>query len=286
MRPLAVVVLALGWLIAASSALADPASKEALVLATTTSVHDSGLLDELIPLFRERTGIAVRVVAVGSGAALRMGADGNADVLVTHAPEAEKTLVDQGVLVGRHPFMQNYFVIAGPPEDPAGVREAASAVDAIRRIATAKVAFVSRGDDSGTHRRELALLRAAGTDPEARWEGFVRTGSGMGLSLQVAGERRAYVLSDTGTFRAFRDRIGLAQLSGPEPALRNVYSVMRPNPDRFAPHTLRVEGAKRFSDFLLSPEIQARIAAFGPDPSQGPLFLSRSPKRALEGREP
>ncbi len=286
MRPLAVVVLALCWLIVASSGRADPASKDTLVLATTTSVHDSGLLGELIPLFRERTGIAVRVVAVGSGAALRMGADGNADVLVTHAPEAEKTLVDQGVLVGRHPFMQNYFVIAGPPEDPAGVRQAASAVDAIRRIATAKVAFVSRGDDSGTHRRELALLRAAGTDPEARWEGFVRTGSGMGLSLQVAGERRAYVLSDTGTFRAFRDRIGLVQLSGPEPALLNVYSVMRPNPDRFAPHTLRVEGAKRFSDFLLSPEIQGRIAAFGPDPAQGPLFLSRSPKWALEGREP
>ena len=278
MRRLAALVPMLCWLVVGSATGANEASEEALVLATTTSVRDSGLLDDLIPRFRERTRITVRVVAVGSGAALRMGADGNADVLVTHAPEAEKVLVEQGILLDRHPFMENYFVVLGPPGDPAGVREALSVAEAIRRIAAVKVPFVSRGDDSGTHRREVALFRAAGLDPEARWEGFVRTGSGMGLSLQVAGERRAYILSDMGTFRAFRNRIGLEDLSRPEPALRNVYAVMRPNPDRFPPGTLRLEGARRFSDFLLSPEAQERIGAFGSDPFDGPLFRPISPK--------
>jgi tungstate transport system substrate-binding protein len=249
---------------------------EPLILATTTSVRDSSLLDELLPLFLERSGIAVRVVAVGSGAALRMGTDGNADVLVTHAPGAEQAGVSAGTLVDRLPFMENYFVIAGPSEDPAGVRGAASAAEAIRRLAEARAPFVSRGDDSGTHQREVALFRAAGIDPDVRWEGFVGTGSGMGLSLQVAGERRAYVLSDLGTFRAFKERIGLENLSRPEPALRNVYSVSRPNPERFPEGTLEVEGARRFAEFLLSADAQERIRTFGRDDSQGPLFRSLS----------
>ena len=136
----------------------------------------------------------------------------------------------EGILVDRRPFMQNYFVIAGPPADPAGVRTAPSAAAALRRVVEAKAPFVSRGDDSGTHRREVALFREAGIDTDAEWEGFARTGAGMGLSLQVAGERRAYILSDLGTFRAFRERTGLAALSRPDPALLNVYSVLRPNP--------------------------------------------------------
>jgi tungstate transport system substrate-binding protein len=266
------------------AAVAKEEAQEALVLATTTSARDSGLFDALIPLFQERTGIAVRVVAVGSGAALRMGADGNADVLVTHAPEGEKGLVDRGLLIDRQPFMENYFVLAGPADDPVGVRQARSAADALRRIAEARAPFVSRGDDSGTHRREVALFRSAGLDPEAEWEGLTRTGSGMGLALQVAGERRAYVLSDVGTFRAFRDRISLADLSRPEPALRNLYSVMRPNPERFPAGTLRVEAAKRFAEFLLSSDVQERITAFGTDGSQGPLFSPLSAKPEPEGQ--
>ena len=273
MSSVAILLASIAGLCSGPALAADEAPSGRLLLATTTSVRDSGLFEELLPLYRERTGITVRLVSVGSGAALRMGADGNADTLVTHAPDGEKALVREGVLIDRRPFMENYFVIAGPPNDPAGVRDAPSAVDALQRIAAVKARFVSRGDDSGTHRREVALFKAADLDPDVRWEGLVRTGSGMGLSLQVAGERRAYVLSDLGTFRAFSDRVGLVALSHSEPALRNVYSVMRPNPGRFPPEGVRVDGAKRFADFLLSPEVQELIGNFGRDASEEPLFV-------------
>ena len=164
-----VLALALAlWLLPALLAGASaPAGEGALLLATTTSVRDSGLLDELLPLFRERTGIRVKTIAVGTGAALRMGSEGNVDALLTHAPEAERELVASGVLVSRQPFMENHFVIIGPPEDPAAVRAAPSAAEGFCRIASAGATYVSRGDDSGTHKRERALLGAAGLDPAA-----------------------------------------------------------------------------------------------------------------------
>jgi tungstate transport system substrate-binding protein len=244
---------------------------ERILLATTTSVRDSGLLDTLLPVFLERTGIRVQVVAVGSGAALRMGADGNADVLLTHAPEGEEALVASGAALGRRPFMENYFVITGPAQDPANVRGAASAAEAYRRIAASGAAYVSRGDDSGTHRREQELLREAGLDAEGGWPGFASSGGGMGLSLQVAGERRAYVLSDLGTFLAFAQRVDLEALSEPTPDLRNVYSVLRIDPERFA-ERVNAEGARRFEAFLLEPYTQRRIAAFGRERYGRPLF--------------
>jgi tungstate transport system substrate-binding protein len=244
---------------------------EQLLLATTTSVQDSGLLDTLVPVFLERTGIRLQVVAVGSGAALRMGADGNADVLVTHAPEGEESLVASGAALARRPFMENHFVIAGPSEDPANVRGAASAADAYRRIAASGAAYVSRGDDSGTHRREQALLREAGLGSEGGWPGFASTGSGMGGTLQVAGERRAYVLSDLATFLAFAQRVDLEALSDPAPDLRNVYSVLRIDPERF-PGRVNAEGAQRFEAFLLDPDTQRRIGAFGRERHGRPLF--------------
>lgn len=246
-----------------------------LLLATTTSVRDSGLLDALVPLFREKTGVRVRTVAVGSGAALRMGAQGNADALLTHAPEEEEALVASGAALSRTPFMENYFVIAGPREDPAGVREAPSAVEAVRRIADAEAPWVSRDDDSGTHRRERALFVAAdpvgGPADGADWPGFARTGSGMGLSLQVAGERSAYILSDLGTWLAYRERTGLAALyDRPDPVLRNVYSLLRVDPARFP--RVAAEAANRLESFLLSPEVQRRIAGFGSERFGRPLF--------------
>jgi len=244
---------------------------EQILLATTTSVQDSGLLDTLVPVFLERTGIRVRVVAVGSGAALRMGADGNADVLLTHAPEGEESLVASGAALARRPFMENHFVIAGPEEDPADVRGAASAADAYRRIAASGAAYVSRGDDSGTHRREKALLHEAGVDAVGSWPGFASTGSGMGGTLQVAGERRAYTLSDLGTFLAFAQRVDLVALSKPSPDLRNVYAVLRVNPERF-PGRVNAEGAQRFEAFLLDPDTQRRIGAFGREHHGRPLF--------------
>jgi tungstate transport system substrate-binding protein len=273
-RFLLCVLCALGAGLAATllagSARADETDRR-ILLATTTSVRDSGLLDTLVPVFRQRTGVGVQVVAVGTGAALRMGAEGNADVLLPHAPEAEREILRTGALLDRRPFMQNHFVIAGPPEDAADVAGADSPEQALQRIARAQAPFVSRGDDSGTHKREVALLRAAGLDPAGGWPGFTRTGTGMGLSLQVAGERRAYVLSDLGTFLAFRERIGLAELSRASDALRNVYSVLRVDPVRFAGR-VHAEGAGLFADFLVGSEAQRLIGEFGRERFGRPLF--------------
>jgi tungstate transport system substrate-binding protein len=253
-----------------STAAAEPASE--VVLATTTSVRDSGLLDVLLPPFHARTGIDVKVIAVGSGAALRMARDGNADLVLAHAPEAEEALVKDGFAVDRRALAENFFVIAGPAEDPARVREATSAADAITRIFHARAPFVSRGDDSGTHQRERTLLTAAGLPAEASGPGVVRTGSGMGPTLQVAGEKRAYVLTDEGTFRSLRARIGLVALTGRDPALRNAYSVLRVAPGRFAPGQIRAENATRLADHLLSAESREAIARFGAAQDEGPLF--------------
>ncbi|MFQ5512982.1 MAG: substrate-binding domain-containing protein [Myxococcota bacterium] len=247
------------------------AESDRVLLATTTSVRDSGLLGALLPVFEAKTGIGVRVLAVGSGAALRMGAEGNADLLLTHAPDGEKALLASGVVLDRTPFMENDFVIAGPAEDPASVADAANAVEAFRHIRAAGAAYVSRADDSGTHRRERALFAQAGIGPDERWPGLARTGAGMGLTLQVAGERRAYVLSDLGTFLAFRKRVGLVSLSRSEPALRNVYSVLRVNPKRFQGR-IHAEAADALARFLLSDEARERIAKYGVNVFGQPLF--------------
>jgi tungstate transport system substrate-binding protein len=254
--------------------------EDGILLATTTSVRDSGLLDALLPDFEASTGLTVRALAVGSGAALRMGAEGNVDVLLTHAPSAEEALVASGVALARRPFMENHFVIAGPPEDPADVRGAGTAADAFARIAASGAPYASRADDSGTHRRERALFASAGLDPDAEFPGLVRTGAGMGLTLQVAGERRAYVLSDLGTFLAFRERVGLVSLSRESPDLRNVYSVLRIDPARF-PGRVNARGAERFEAFLMDADTQRRIGRFGRERFGRPLFrpLHESPAR-------
>lgn len=238
------------------------AAERSMILATTTSVRDSGLLDTLLPSFTEATGIRVRVIAVGTGAALRMGREGNADLLLTHAPLAEQALVEEGIIRRRTPFMENFFVIAGPPDDPVEIRNADTPEQAIAAIARAGACWVSRSDDSGTHKRERQLFREAGLDPEADREGLVRTGSGMGLTLQVAGERRCYLLSDIGTFLAFQERVDLSALSQPSPSLRNVYSILALDSDRFE-RPLRSAEALALEHFLLDPKTQARIGDFG-----------------------
>lgn len=257
---------------------AGGAESASLLLATTTSVRDSGLLDALLPGFTERTGVRVKVVAVGTGAALRMGAEGNADLLITHAPQAEAELVRSGAALDRVPFMENHFVLVGPPEDPAGAREAGSVLESLRRIRAANAPFVSRGDDSGTHKREVALFAAANLPERPDWDAALRTGSGMGLSLQVAGERRAYVLSDLGTFLAFRERTGLRVLSRPEPELRNVYSVLRIDPERFP----RVRGgpALELEAYLTGPSVREQLAGFGVERYGRSLFTPVAPEPA------
>ena len=256
-------------------AFAAPGRAENLILATTTSVRDTGLLDLLLPRFEAQAGVRVKALAVGSGAALRMGAEGNADVLVTHAPEGEEALLREGRVASRDPFMENFFVLAGPPADPAGVRDAAGAADALRRIAAAPAPYASRGDDSGTHQREQALLREAGLDAAGGWPGFVRTGSGMGQTLLVAGERRAYALSDVATFLAFQERTGLVALSRREPSLRNVYSVLVVKP-----------AGRALAEFLLAPATQREIAEFGRERFGEPLFTPLRPTAEAGAQAP
>lgn len=258
-RTTATLILVAGLILTAGRAFAEEA--RTLLLATTTSVQDTGLLDALVPTFTEATGIEVQVVAVGTGAALRMGAEGNADALLTHAPDAEKALLQTGAIDRRVEIMQNFFVLAGPPSDPAGIRNAGSATAAIQKIAASKAPFVSRADDSGTHKREVALFREAGLDPDERWPGYTRTGSGMGLSLQVASQKQAYILSDIGTFLAFQKETGLEAMTGRDASLRNVYSVMRVSPTRHP--RVHAKEADEFIAYLERADTKARIAQFG-----------------------
>ncbi len=256
----------------ASILRAEERAMREVVLATTTSVQDAGLLGVLLPPFREKTGIDVKVIAVGSGAALRLARDGNADLVLAHAPEGEEKLVAEGVVLDRRALAENFFVIAGPDGDPAQVRGAPTAADAVRRIAGARAPFVSRGDDSGTHQRERELFTQAGLGQDAAWPGLLRTGAGMGQTLLVAGEKRAYVLTDGATFRAFRERTGLAALTGRDPALRNVYSVLRVDPEKFPPGRIHSAEAQRLAEHLLSAEMRDAIARFGAAEGEGPLF--------------
>jgi len=233
-------------------------AQSAIILATTTSTQDSGLLDVLVPRFEKERGIAIKVIAVGSGAALRMAARGDADVILVHAPAAERRYVEAGDLVDGRAVMHNDFVITGPGDDPAGIRALTSVNDVMRALA-ARGAFVSRGDDSGTHSQELALWAAARIDPRSiqRRE---ETGQGMGATLSIADQRRAYTLTDRGTYLSLRRRLKLAILFQGDASLRNLYHVYAVNPAR-NPRIQR-DAARTFIDFLVSPPIQQAIADF------------------------
>jgi tungstate transport system substrate-binding protein len=240
----------------------------AIILATTTSTQDSGLLDMLVPRFEQARAVGVKVIAVGTGAALRMASTGDADAVLVHAPEAEKAYVEAGDLIEGRPVMHNDFVIVGPPDDPAGVTARRSAVDAMKAIAERGV-FISRGDDSGTHKQELALWASAGVDARS----LVRreeTGQGMGATLNVADQKRAYTLTDRGTFLSLRKRLGLAIVFEGDPSLRNLYHVYLVNPARHA--RVNVTGARAFIEFLVSPVIQRAIGDFGRKEHGEPLF--------------
>jgi tungstate transport system substrate-binding protein len=247
-----------------------------LILATTTSTQDSGLLDVLIPLFEQQSGYVVQTIAVGSGAALQMGREGNADVLLVHAPAAEEEFMASGFGSDRRLVMYNEFVIVGPPDDPAGIRGSAVTTEAMRRIAAASATFVSRGDDSGTHQLERQLWAAAGLDPSAQpW--YLESGQGMGATLTIASEREAYTMTDRATYLAHRAALRLDILVEGDPLLRNVYHVIVVNPERW-PNT-NLEGATAFADFIVSPAAQEVIRTFGAEEYGQPLFFP-------EAREP
>lgn len=242
-----------------------------VILATTTSLQDSGLLEVLVPLFEKQTGYRVKTIAVGSGQALALAQRGEADVLFSHAPEDEKALVDQGILSNRHLVMYNDFVIVGPGDDPADVRHASSASDAFARIARGRFAFVSRGDSSGTHKKEMQLWAKAGISPRPGDTWYIESGLGMGQTLILASQSRAYTLTDRATYGVMAPNINLAILYQGDEALLNVYHVMQPNPDRFP--KINKRGAQAFIAFMVSPQVQELIGQFKKETYGTPLFF-------------
>jgi tungstate transport system substrate-binding protein len=239
-----------------------------IILATTTSTQDSGLLDELLPLFEEQTGYRVKTIAVGTGEALAMGSRGDADVLLAHAPEQERDVLVEGAAINRRLVMHNDFLIAGSEEDPAGLHGRDDGANSVALIAQTGSRFVSRGDNSGTHFREMSLWGAAGIEPEGDW--YISTGQGMGATLMIAAEMGAYVLSDRGTFLAMRERTGLVPHVEGDPTFLNIYSVMEVNPHRFP--RVNHAGATAFSEFILGSEAQGIIRSFGRERFGEPLF--------------
>ena len=245
-----------------------------VILATTTSTQDTGLLDVLVPEFEKETGYNVKVIAVGTGQALAMGERGDADVMLVHAPSSEKKVVDEGVGLDRRLVMHNDFVLLGPSSDPAGVKSTTKATDALTKIFNAGSSFISRGDDSGTDKLEKALWKKANLDPKGKsW--YEETGQGMGASLQVANQRDAYIMSDRGTFLAAKSLSLVVVLEG-DPALLNVYSVMQVNPDKFS--LVNGPGGKAFADFMVSETAQNIIKDFGVEKYGQPLFIADASK--------
>lgn len=247
-----------------------------LLLATTTSTRDAGLLDVLLPLFARQTGLAVKVIAVGSGQALELGRRGDADVVLSHAPRQERALTDSGYFVRRLLVMHNDFLVVGPARDSAGVRGGGDAVAALARIARHTAAFVSRGDRSGTHQLELALWRRAGITPPRPGAWYLEAGQGMGETLQMADQKGGYTITDRATFLAWRDRIRLVPLVEGDTALYNVYHVMEVNPRNA--RRVNAAGARAFADFLVASETQRLIGEFGRERFGQSLFVPDASK--------
>lgn len=250
-----------------------------LKLATTTSTDNSGLLAVLLPLFEKKFGLKVDVIAVGTGAALRLGENGDADVVLVHAPSREEEFMAAGFGVNRRAVMYNDFIIVGPKEDPAGILGEKAAAEALRKIAAKKAVFISRGDDSGTHTKEQFLWKESGLPlqevkkmlskggkeheiqfvaPEGNW--YFSIGQGMGATLMMADEKKAYALADRGTYLAYRDKIGLVVLCQGDPRLYNPYGIIAANPERYP--EIDYFGAMALIAWMTSVEGQKIIADF------------------------
>lgn len=242
----------------------EKASK--LILATTTSTQDSGLLDELIPAFEKKYNVKVKTVAVGSGEALKMGEEGDADVLLVHAKDSEEELIKNGFGIERVEVMYNDFIVVGPEADPAAIKGSATAAEAFQKIAASggngTATFITRGDDSGTHKKELKIWAEAGIDPKGQaW--YVQAGPSMGQALNVSNEKQAYTLADRGTYVSMQDKLpGTAILLEGDKSLKNQYAVIVVNPDKHPNVKLNVEGAGDFVEFLTSKEGQKEIEAY------------------------
>ena len=251
----------------------------ALILATTTSTQDSGLLDELVPAFQKATGYVVKTVAVGTGQALTMGQQGNADVLLVHAPTSEKTFMDGGFGVDRLLVAHNYFLIVGPKSDPAGIASAKTANEAFAKIAAAKAPFVSRGDGSGTETKELAIWKANNITPKGQaW--YVQSGQGMGATLQIASEKQGYTITDNATFIANTSKLQLTSLVQGDPSLLNIYHVISVNPAKWP--KVNSVGAKAFADYVTSSAGQDLIGGFGKAKYGQALFVADAGKNEAD----
>lgn len=259
----------------------EPAEKEApkenreMILATTTSTQDSGLLDYLLPIFKEDTGIDVKVVAVGTGEALKLGENGDADCLLVHAKEKEEEFIKNGYGVERHDVMYNDFIIVGPEEDPAKVKENApnDVVEAFKAISENEADFVSRGDESGTHVKENGIWEAAEIEPTGDW--YISAGKGMGAVLQMADEKKAYTLTDRATYLSMEDDLDLVIVTEKDERLYNQYGVIMLNTEK---HDIKEEESKEFIDWMLSEKGQKLIGEYGKEEYGQALFIPNAEK--------
>jgi tungstate transport system substrate-binding protein len=278
MKRIIAIVFAAVLLLSACGPAAS--ANPAIILATTTSTQDSGLLDVLVPLFQEQTGYTIQTIAVGSGQAMQMGTDCNADVLLVHSPSAEKTFMDEGAGKERELVMHNDFIIVGPPSDPAGIKGMGGA-DSFKTIAAAEAPFAARADKSGTSAKELGIWKAAGLDPAAtRPAWYLETGQGMGPTLTIAAEKGAYTLTDRATYLANKENLQLEILAEGEKTLLNIYHVITVNPDKCTKNNY--DGAVAFKDFMISQGTQEVIGQFGAEKFGRTLFTPDAGKSDLD----
>lgn len=267
------LVLAIPFDLPAGEAMSKP-----VILSTTTSTQDSGLLDVLVPLFEKKTGYSVKTISVGTGQALALAAKGEADVALVHAPSLEKKYVAEGKLLNRRLVMYNDFVIVGPTSDPAKVKSTKNSVGALKLIARTDARFISRGDNSGTHTLEKLLWKEAGIEPKGAW--YIESGQGMGATLGIANDRNGYTITDRATYLAFQKRLALVILLEGDKPLLNIYSVMEVNPAN-GPR-INTAGGKAFADFMLSSDAQAMIKSCGVEKYGQQLFVPIAGKREEE----
>jgi tungstate transport system substrate-binding protein len=275
MRRLMLTLIGLTLALAPAPARAQAPGSRTVILSTTTSTQDSGLLDVLVPLFEKSTGYTVKTISVGTGQALALAARGEADVTLCHAPALEKKYMAEGKMQDRRLVMYNDFLIVGPEADPAKVKGDKSVVAAMKKIAAAGARFVSRGDKSGTHLLEQRLWKEAGLTPAAPW--YIESGQGMGGTLGIANDRQAYTLTDRATVLAFAKRVGLKPMVEGDKLLLNIYSVMEVNPANGP--KVNAAGGKAFAAFMLAPDTQAVIKTFGVDKYGQALFVPIAGKK-------
>ncbi|MBU2597635.1 MAG: substrate-binding domain-containing protein [Actinobacteria bacterium] len=240
-----------------------------IILATTTSTYDSGLLDELIPVFEKKYKISVKPIAVGTGEALRMGERGEVDIVLVHSRSAEDKFLEEGYGVNRKDVMHNDFVIIGPEEDPAEIKGNENVTEAFKKISEKQMLFLSRGDDSGTHKKEIKIWEEAGIEPKGDW--YLEAGQGMAGTIMIANEKNAYTLSDRGTYLSLQKNIQLKILFEGDPLLLNPYGIIAVNPDKHS--KVNYEGAMRFIEFITSKDGQEIIKNFGIEKYGQPLFF-------------